>query len=123
LGQPAPEGIDLLRGVVAEARRSQRTPELIQLHVILSAEGTSPDHPLHDYFVGRYGNVLDVIRMAFKQAQALGQLQPSVDPDSAARTLLAVWDGLQVQWLLDRGGVDMPGGLRRYIQSLLTVEL
>jgi hypothetical protein len=32
-------------------------------------------------------------------------------------------DGLQVQWLLHRDEIDMAGDLRRYVQSLLTVEL
>jgi hypothetical protein len=32
-------------------------------------------------------------------------------------------DGPQVQWLLHREDVDMAGDLRRYIESLLTVDL
>jgi AcrR family transcriptional regulator len=123
LGEPMPQGIDLLRGMVALARHNQRTPELVELHVILSAEGTSADHPLHDYFITRYLDVLNVMRRAFERAEALGQLKPGVDCSSAARTMIAVWDGLQVQWLLDRDQVDMARDLRRYIQSLLTVDL
>ena len=40
-----------------------------------------------------------------------------------ARTAVAVWDGIQIQWLLDRDSVDMAGELRRYLQSLVTVPL
>jgi hypothetical protein len=32
-------------------------------------------------------------------------------------------DGLQLQWLLDRDAVDMAADVRRYVQSLLTVDL
>jgi AcrR family transcriptional regulator len=123
LGEPLPEGIDMLRGMVKLAQYNASTPELVELHVILSAEGTSADHPIHDYFVGRYALVFDMIRAAFEDAQARNQLQPGVDCASAARTLIALMDGLQVQWLLHRDEIDMAGDLRRYVQSLLTVEL
>jgi hypothetical protein len=95
----------------------------VELHVIVSAEGTSVDHPRRDYFVERYTRVLELTRRAFEKAAAEGQLRPEVDCASAARTLIALMDGLQVQWLLDRDGVDMAADLRRYLQPLLTVQL
>jgi hypothetical protein len=36
---------------------------------------------------------------------------------------VAVWDGIQVQWLLDKESVDMAGEPRRSLQSLVTVPL
>jgi AcrR family transcriptional regulator len=123
IGDPLPEGIDLLRGWVALAEYNARTPELVELHVIVSAEGTSEDHPLRDHFVERYTWVLGLVRQAFERAAAGGQLRDGVDCASAARTLIALMDGLQIQWLLDRDGVDMAADLRRYLQPLLTVEL
>ncbi len=122
MGDPLPQGIDLLRGLVALAEYNASTPELVELHVIVSAEGTSADHPLRDYFVGRYDSVLAVTRGAFERAAAEGELRPGVDCASAARTLIALMDGLQIQWLLDRT-IDMAADLRRYLQPLLTVEL
>ncbi len=123
IGEPMPDGIDLLRGLVALAEYNATTPELVELHVIVSAEGTSADHPLRDYFVSRYGDLLDLVRRAFERAAAEGQLLPGVDCASAARTLIALMDGLQIQWLLNRDEVDMAADLRRYLQPLLTVEL
>ena len=95
----------------------------MELHVIVSAEGTSADHPLHNYFVGRSAWLIDLVRRAFERAAAEGQLRSDVDCASAARTLLALMDGLQIQWLLNRDQVDMAADLRRYLQPLLTVEL
>ena len=95
----------------------------MELHVIVSAEGTSEDHPLRGYFVGRSTWLIGLVRQAFERAAAEGQLQPGVDCTSAARTLLALMDGLQIQWLLNRDQVDMAADLRRYLQPLLTVEL
>jgi AcrR family transcriptional regulator len=123
LGEPMPEGVDFLRGMVRAAEYNASTPELVELHVIVSAEGTSQEHPLREYFVRRYAWVLHLTREAFERAAAEGQLQPGVDCASAARTLVALMDGLQIQWLLDRDHVDMAADLRRYLQPLLAVEL
>ena len=122
-GDPFPEGLDFLRGLVRLAEYNASTPELVELHVILSAEGTAPDHPLHDYFIGRHRSVVATMRTAFERIAADGQLQPGVVCDSAGRSVLALMDGLQVQWLLDRHGIDMAAHLRRFIQSLITVDL
>ena len=123
MGTPFPEGLELLRAFVELAEHNASTPELVELHVVLSAEGTSTDHPLHDYFVLRYGVVYDLVLRALEHADARGELKPSVDQRSAARTIIALMDGLQVQWLLHREQVDMAFDLRRYMQSLVAVEL
>jgi len=123
IGRPLPEGTDLLRALVLLAEHNARAPELVELHVVLSAEGTSADHPLHAYFVDRYAFVYDLVLRALGHAEAHGQLRPEVDRPSAARTLIALMDGLQAQWLLHRHEVDMPTDLRRYVQALLTVDL
>ena len=123
MGEPLPEGVDFLRGLVRAAEHNATTRELVELHVIVSAEGASADHPLRDYFTGRYAYVLGRTRAAFEQAAADGQLRPGTDCASAARTLIALMDGLQIQWLLNPEGVDMAGDLRRYLQPLLTAEL
>jgi AcrR family transcriptional regulator len=123
MGDPRPQGVDFLRALVKAAEHNATTPELVEFHVIVSAEGTSACHPVHEYFVGRYGRVLTMTREAFERAAEEGQLRPGTDCASAARTLIALMDGLQIQWLLDREGVDMAADLRRYLQPLLTVEV
>jgi AcrR family transcriptional regulator len=123
IGEPFPEGIDLLRALLKVAEYNASTPELVELHVIVTAEGTSEEHPRRDYFVARSAWLIGLVRQAFERAAAEGQLRPEVDCASAARTLLALMDGLQIQWLLNRDQVDMAADLRRYLQPLLTVEL
>ena len=89
----------------------------------MSAEGTAADHPVHEYFVRRYAYVCSMVRTAFEQAAEDGVLRQGTDCASAARTAVAVWDGIQIQWLLDKESVDMAGELRRYLQSIVTVPL
>ena len=123
MGDPLPQGVDFLRALVKAAEHNATTPELVEFHVIVSAEGTSACHPVHEYFVDRYTRVLGFTLEAFERAAEEGQLRPGTDCASAARTLIAVMDGLQIQWLLDREGVNMADDLRRYLQPLLTVNL
>lgn len=122
LGDPLPEGVALLRAMVGVVESNVRTPALVDLHVTLSSEATSPDHPVHEYFIRRYETVVGLARRAFDEAAAAGDLLPSVDPASAARNMVALMDGLQVQWLLD-SSVDMPADLRAYLRPLLTVDI
>ena len=74
----------------------------MELHVILSGEGASAEHPLHEYFVQRYEVVYTLILDAFEEAAEHGELREGVDCASAARTVIALIDGLQLQWLLHR---------------------
>ena len=123
LGDPRPTGMDLLRGLVRLAAYNAGRPKLIELHVIVSGEGASSEHPLHDYFVRRYEFVFAMIRDAFDEAAERGELRPDVDSAVSARAVIALWDGLQLQWLLHRDQVDMSAELRRYLQYLVTVDI
>jgi AcrR family transcriptional regulator len=117
-------GLERIRALVELVDYNQNeTPELVELFATLSAEATSSDHPAHDYFARRYRWVIDYMRGGFERAAEEGALRPDVDCASAARTLVALMDGLQVQWLYDRDSVDMAAEVRRYLQTLLTVEL
>lgn len=123
MGDPPPTGTDLLRFLVFLAGHNSGRPRLVQLHVILSGEGVSAEHPLHAYFVQRYGTVYTMILEAFEEAAAQGDVREGVDCASAAKTMIALMDGLQLQWLLHHAEVDMAADLRRYLQLLLTVEI
>ena len=123
MGEPPPTGTDLLRFLVFLAGHNSGRPQLVELHLILSGEGASVEHPLHEYFVQRYEGVYTMIRDAFDEAAERGELREGVDTSSAARTVIALLDGLQLQWLLHREDVDMAADLRHYLQQLLTVEV
>jgi AcrR family transcriptional regulator len=117
-------GLGRIRALVELVQYNQNeTPELVELFATLSAEATSPDHPVHDYFARRYAWVVDYVRASFEEIAEAGLLRPDVEPASAARAMVALMDGLQIQWLFDRDSVDMAAEVRRAVRSLLTVEL
>ena len=69
---------------------------LTRLWANLVGEATDRQHPAHNYFLERYQK----IRTEF--AQFMANSKDITDEDRMRSTLLiAFWDGLQTQWLLD----------------------
>ena len=91
-------GDPYLRDLVAKNGTRSGT---VRLFTTLSAESTDPQHPAHDHFVNRYESVRAHVTERLAQESAEGRISPMVDPSLAARIMLAVMDGLQIQWLLD----------------------
>jgi AcrR family transcriptional regulator len=99
--------------------RNARRPGIVALFTLLSAEGTAPAHPAHEFFTGRYASVRQSITEWVRAGQADGSIRAGLDPALVAQLLVAVMDGLQVQWLYDRD-VDMVRALDMLIESWLT---
>jgi AcrR family transcriptional regulator len=103
--------------------RNAARPGIVELFATLSAEATSPDHPAHTFFRDRYDAVLADLRTDFEDLAAAGRLSPALTPSSAARRMVAVMDGLQVQWLLEadrpRTRLDMAAEIRAFYATLV----
>ncbi|KPC81623.1 MULTISPECIES: TetR/AcrR family transcriptional regulator [Streptomyces] len=116
-------GVGRLRRFVELAALNSGRRGIVELFSVVSAEATAADHPAHGYFVRRYGNSVAGARLAYEQAGLEGALRDGVAPDAAGRQLIALMDGLQVQWLLDDRATDMAGVLRAHVQAQLTEDL
>jgi AcrR family transcriptional regulator len=85
-------GIGLRQMCRAIVARNAGQPEIVRLYCVLEAESLSPDHPAHSYFTERQRVALD----------GFAQLAPAgTDARALGSHLLAVMDGLQLQWLRD----------------------
>lgn len=122
-GASSARGIDVFRTLLRTVEHNSTTPELVELHVLLSAEATSVEHPAHDYFKRRYALVVTHVETALHQAAEDGHLHEHVTPPAAARAVIALMDGLQVQWLLARESVDMAVDLRCAFQEMFSEPL
>jgi AcrR family transcriptional regulator len=105
------EVLDALRLVVAQ---NLSQPGLIRLFTTLSAEAIHSDHPAHEYFQRRYSRARHLIAGALKQGVEDGDVAPTADLDRAASLLLAILDGLQMQWLLNED-FDMVGAFDAFL--------
>jgi AcrR family transcriptional regulator len=118
---PAPQRAgDVLRGIPQGAAHSARTaPGLIEVYAILSCEAAPAGHPAHAYFTGRFENILDHFTALLRAAHADGDLAAHRDPAFEALWLVALWDGLQYQWLYDPESVDVAAHLAGHLEDLL----
>ncbi|MEU0492377.1 helix-turn-helix domain-containing protein [Nocardiopsis sp. NPDC006139] len=113
--EPAPGGSPMLDHLVTTAKRNSERPGTTQLYAVLSAESATEDHPAQGWFRERYtvlrrdieGAILD--RLGPEQRGPAGAPGPGghSPAGAAAAAVIAVMDGLQVQWLLDPEAVDM----------------
>lgn len=113
----------VLRHLVSSAKHNASKRGLVELFANLSVEATAPDHPAHDYFVGRYADLKATVARSFTDLKRDGALRPGVVPDIAAAQVIAAMDGLQIQWLLDTEGVDMAVALEALVNGLLVEPL
>lgn len=93
---------------------------LIELLLIMAAEASNPAHPAHDFIQQRYDTIVGEVETHFREAIEAGQFRAMTEPEIAAetRTLFAVMDGLELQWLVDPT-VDLAGIFGRYVNHAL----
>jgi AcrR family transcriptional regulator len=87
--------------VVRTVRHNMTQPGLVKLFVALSAAATEPQHHAHAFFAERYRNLAETIKTGLESGQGSGATRTDVDAEHMARLLLAISDGLQIQWLMD----------------------
>ncbi len=107
---------DSLQNLVA---RNEKIPGLVQLFTVLVGESIRKDHPSHDFFVNRYANLKKMISKsltAFIDAEGLAS---ECDIDQLASLIIAVMDGLQIQWLLNPQDVSMSESFNLFSQIIL----
>ncbi|MEU9113096.1 TetR/AcrR family transcriptional regulator [Streptomyces sp. NPDC048483] len=92
-------------------------PGIVQTYTVLSADSVTEDHPARAFFESRFRAVRESMAAALR-AEFGGTLPGGLTPERAAPLLVAVMDGLQLQWLLDPENVDMPGAFRDFVAML-----
>ncbi|GAA0537022.1 TetR/AcrR family transcriptional regulator [Paractinoplanes ferrugineus] len=115
-----PRGAAALRRLVDLVALNTTRRGIVELFTVLSAEATAADHPAHAYFVERYRTLVRELEKAYREACEAGDLRPGVDAARAARELIALMDGLQIQWLLDDTSVDMAATVEAHLTAQIS---
>ena len=122
-GHHIPDGLDLFRHLVTTARLNEDRPGIIQAFAVLSAESVTDDHPAKEFFRTRYETLRGEVR------EALVSICDVTDPpeaeaiDSAVASVIAVMDGLQIQWLLDPTAVRLAESSAFAIDAILAAAI
>ena len=118
-GPDRPRGLDFLDHLVETARRNADREGIVRLYTVLSAESVTEGHPAQAFFRERYDGLRALVTQALCEACELGEVRADLDVEGVANAVIAVMDGLQVQWLLAPDAVDMAATTRRVIDALL----
>ncbi len=116
-GKHVPRGADFLKHLILTAKENMFRPGIVQAYAVLCGESVTEDHPAQQFFRDRFAGLREML------VNALALItERAVDDDeimTAASAIIAVMDGLQVQWLLDADAIDMPAGIELVIESVL----
>ena len=108
----------ILDALLALAADNAENPNRVRLFTILAAESVEDGHPAHEWFVARYKRSRRFVADRLIEEQRVGLIRDDVDVELTATEILAMFDGLQLQWLLDPAEVDMVTALADYIGDL-----
>ena len=109
------EAMEALQDLVAE---NAKVPELIRLFTVLVSESIWEDHPSHGFFVDRYARVRQDLAEMFARLTETGRSAPDRE-SQLAPIVIAVMDGLQIQWLLDPVNTDMSAAFELFSRMVL----
>jgi len=122
-GQQPPTGLDLFRHLIATARANMERPGIVQTYTVLSAESVTDAHPGQAWFRARYQGLRTLLVESLEQL--CGPDRQPADPtiEAAAEAIIAVMDGLQIQWLLDPDAVDLAQSTAFAIEAILAAAM
>src|SRR6202021_1606753 len=94
--------------IIEAAERNRSIPGLVELYATLSTDALQEQHAVTREFIrGRFGSLRDLLAARIEAGQRAGRLAADLEAGDAAARVIAASDGLQVQWLLDPGAVDV----------------
>lgn len=102
---------------------NEKRPGIVQAYTVLSAESVTDEHPSRPFFEERYTTLRREVTAAFHELCAQEGVR---DPDSvaaASAAILAVMDGLQLQWLLHPGAIELGATSEFAIRAIVNAVL
>lgn len=111
-------GVEALHRLVRLMEANAQRRGVIQLFTVMVGESVTDDHPAHDWARARYELVRGSIERSLERGKVDGTIRLEVDSTAVASSVVAVMDGLQIQWLLD-GKIDLAERFRRYVEDLV----
>jgi AcrR family transcriptional regulator len=109
------EALDRLHTLAVE---NARRPELVRAFTVLLGESAGEEHPALEWARERYPKLRADLTAALARGADAGEIRADVDLAAVAAQVIAMMDGLQVQWVLNPGEVDMVGLLAGYFDGL-----
>jgi AcrR family transcriptional regulator len=116
---PVGAPLRVLRGMLDLITDNAARPGLVELHCVMSGEAASPSHPAHGYYADRFRGLRHFCATAFASLARRGELRSTLPPEVLADMTLSLLNGPRTQWLYDRDAVDVEGGVRAFLISVV----
>lgn len=112
-----PLGWDAFEALVPLTARNSTRPEWVGVFVRVSAEATEPDHPANEWLRDHYASARAWLGDAVEQGKQSGVIRADAPTELLVGNTIAVLDGIQQQWLVDRR-IDMVSQVSAHIAGL-----
>jgi AcrR family transcriptional regulator len=94
--------------VIEAAERNRSIPGLVELYAALTTDALQEQRGVTREFVReRFESLRHALAALIESGQHAGRIAADIDALDAASLVIAASDGLQIQWLLDPGAVDV----------------
>jgi AcrR family transcriptional regulator len=117
-GMDSVDGPDVLDHLADLMAHNATVPGLVQSFSVLTGESAAENHTAHDHFTRRYAELRSHFAKMLTGAQERGEIRPEADCAAAATEIIAMMDGLQLQWLHDPQEVDMVTVFSHFLDRL-----
>ncbi|GAA1498334.1 TetR/AcrR family transcriptional regulator [Paeniglutamicibacter kerguelensis] len=99
--------------------RNTQEPGLVALYVTMVAAASDPAHPAAAYFKERYDRLMKLAEDSYYEDKPNPTEEELAFFRTMTRASLAMADGLQQQWLVDRN-IDVAGTMEIFLQQVRT---
>lgn len=103
--------------LVSLTRENMRRRQLVLLYTSMVGEAIAPEHPAHSWMLRHFEASEGLLTDGLREDQRSGHVLPDAPVERIARSMIALMDGLQVQWLLDPE-FDMGAALAEHVEEL-----
>ncbi|PPF47205.1 TetR family transcriptional regulator [Pseudoclavibacter sp. AY1F1] len=111
------QGLDQFEVLLDALRFNAGVRGIVHLYLSFAAEAAQETHSAHAYFITRFEGHAARTAETILEGQKQGLVRATVDAGDAARRIIAIADGIQMQWLLDPS-LDTPALLGATIDDL-----
>ena len=117
----------LLERYIELLERNVAHRDLTAIYTATAVSVLDADHPAHAWMAGHLAGTVEMFERAFERGKEAGTVHPDAPSRLIARTLTALSDGLQIQWLCattprtaarESLGTDMAAEVRLYAEGL-----
>ncbi|NQX12145.1 TetR/AcrR family transcriptional regulator [Microbacteriaceae bacterium VKM Ac-2855] len=115
-------GLASFAAVIAVVEADALRPDVVGLQSILIGEATAREHPVHDHYRLRYADLRNYLSEAFSAALRGGQARSDLTAEDLSAGLIALLDGLQMQWLYAPESVRVATTVDGYLAAILSRE-